>query len=357
MCRHSVHIANLCTIVEDVFLEVASEETLPFADRNSTSPVAISCALNEVHCRVAVDTISVNVEKSHVIITFTENTTMPEMLSARSIRRYLNIVPALTGAAVGNWMDERTLEIIATDKSYVETVLDEHRRGRPVSVHVKSLQMMTVPKSGRDGDHDDDDHDAVVEVRLRAQEDGLLNLFAVHRDSMMRVSDVTVVNVHRCTAEKQMLIPSTEDAAEALGITMQSRRLLLHDDEDHHNDDNDDDAAVLRPPPKPVLHAKGLMALSGKSKIVLPSDLSEGLRRGSWSLTMWIRLLDAVPGEALRTLFYKGTGNETDARRTPSAWLLQTSTLITVRASTALNADLGMLIMMIYMILMTYMMR
>ena len=61
---------------------------------------------------------------------------------------------------------------------------------------------------------------------------------------------------------------------------------------------------------------------------------------GSWTLSMWVRVLNPPDG-TMRTLFYKGAYDGSRPNRSPSAWLLPDCNRLTLRVSTSESDDVG----------------
>jgi hypothetical protein len=95
-------------------------------------------------------------------------------------------------------------------------------------------------------------------------------------------------------------------------------------------------ARVLSRVPAPVFSSPGVLA-SPSHKLLKLNHTSLPPQTASWSLAFWLNLLEDSSGH-YRPLFFKSHGGP---ERTPSAWLLPDSNRITLRATTAEEADLG----------------
>jgi hypothetical protein len=60
---------------------------------------------------------------------------------------------------------------------------------------------------------------------------------------------------------------------------------------------------------------------------------------GNWSVSMWIYLMQK-PSSQYRALFYKGNSNSSNGR-TPSAWFIPGSNLLTIRATSTVDENAG----------------
>lgn len=79
----------------------------------------------------------------------------------------------------------------------------------------------------------------------------------------------------------------------------------------------------------------GIWAVRGKDSVQISSKAAPALSLGTWSLSFWIRLIEAPTG-AFRALLYKGDITGVDSfQRTPSIWLRPDSNHLSLRFSTA----------------------
>jgi hypothetical protein len=93
-------------------------------------------------------------------------------------------------------------------------------------------------------------------------------------------------------------------------------------------------------PPAKFFEMKGVFAVSGKSPVTIYHQTNPSMEIGSWSISMWMRLLEGPTG-SFRSLFFKGDKSGFDGQRTPSVWLLPNANRLAIRVSTAVNADSG----------------
>lgn len=151
--------------------------------------------------------------------------------------------------------------------------------------------------------------------KLRFPQQGKYSIFVIDSVSKQVLSSVHQVHVKSCGDN---VVPADLP------------RLWKHDNQEEE-----------RRPPRPVLRHSGVLAISGRHAVLVPQSVlptSSGTGGGSFSVSFWLRLLEGPTGR-FRAFFYKGDGN--DPNRTPSAWLLPTSSRLAIRASTAASPDLG----------------
>jgi len=263
----------------------------------------IHCDIDEEHCVVSIS--GVVARDGKLIISFDRDTNEPNLLTASSLASALALDPPIVGSAVGEWIDAKTLEVTVSEE-YYSMVLNASEE-RKLSVEV-----------GIGTPHPSSEKEVLSgQYLFRPSRPGEYHIFIVRTASMTLASSVHPLSVKVCGENIAPLVSTADDMG---GI-------------------RHDNVVEERFPPKPLVHYRGVLALSGQKNgggITIPHNLLP--ISGSWSLSMWLRMSQGPTG-SFRTLFYKGDG--TDPNRTPSAWLLPSTSRIAIRASTPSNPDLG----------------
>ena len=190
---------------------------------NSQSHGLITCLINEEHCSPSVITIMANAENSsdpHIVLTFDQNTSTPELHSAREIAEALHLHPPIRDEAMGSWVSPKEL-VLHVSSAFFNAIMDAHRNSGQV---VMSVRTQRIESQGN--------------FTLRPSEAGQL-LISIIDDGDKTLSQTVEVQVDLCagsvllpTASRRMLSPEREKTAPKPSIRvtgvvpMSSRRTL-----------------------------------------------------------------------------------------------------------------------------------
>lgn len=324
---------------DDIFLAVAVESRdevslssliQEFEGGEHEVDYVIKCHSEDTGCVPSIGDITASsVDPQHPVlgIHFLEPTNTPPLRTTASVLHALHLQPDIVGSAVGSWISPTVLNIQVTPE-FFETVLQAHNQGTHFSarLHRRSLTR-PVPTS----------------IQLRPTEIGTTTIFAVNRTTMQVVSAFSQISVTSCS---DSFIPSSSSASSGHTRHVNPSKPMLA--------------------PQPELRIRGIVPMVGSQSLDITSQAAPAMvsqtlclsvclfpslsnlsfqNSGSWSLTMWIRLLDGPTG-SFRNLFFKGFAST--GQRSPSAWLLPATNRLAMRVSTVADVDIGIVVHNIY---------
>lgn len=289
-----------------------------------------------------------------ITVHFNEDTDTPDLSSSKRLLAALTINPPLIGQAVGTWTNDKTLSI-AVDQVYLQDIVGAHTRGEKIEVSVRLYSEnsyngiasggSTDAVTGLDNDtaadytdsHDNADNTAAdaadvsdtidstqfcsaedineasnnrnelsdkadrkcrqnsvgsggsrrlhrVAV-IRPTEHGITRIFVVNSTSLSVVSNILQYTVNSCGGQ---LVPP---------LTLRRQR---------GSDSNSNGRTEGDNPTVASIRIRGVLSLTGRDPVMIPHDAVPQMGTGSWSLSFWIRSMDAPTG-SYRALFFKGT--------------------------------------------------
>ena len=101
--------------------------------------------------------------------------------------------------------------------------------------------------------------------------------------------------------------------------------------------ENVDDSTIRLGKLNPYYSIHGVISMNGGQGLTLPPHALPGKTFKSWTIQMWVYLLEDSTGKH-RALFFKGP-NPNDGHRTPSVWLNPHSRHLSLRMSTEGHMD------------------
>lgn len=312
------------------------------AEVERTLAPLVRCASRDVFCQPATAAVTILQESNAIAVVFGQNTTAPAV-PLGELQRTFRVEPAPLQDARLQWRSPSSALIHLDAADVARLVAAFQANASSVSVKVVALDDDSAPlRSG------------ALSFRL-LHPTAAARLFLVDGASGRRISNVVHLAVQRCdededdapTAAETHVLPQPQRLA-ADEVAAARARLTpppLGDEGGPGDGPADDDIAVGDAElqregraKRAEFHMAGVWPVTGADSVAVTPQAAPALRSGTWSLSLWIRLVEAPTG-AYRALVFRGDPSGADPRRTPSLWLLPASNHVSLRLSTAAHAD------------------
>lgn len=325
-------VSSLGTLVTAKSFAAAAEVA------RSLAPL-VRCASRDLFCQPPPAAVTILKDSGAISIVFSQNTTAP-VAPLGELQRTIRVEPAPLHDARLQWQSPAAA-LLHLDAADVD---------RLVAAFQANASTVSVKIAALDNDAPALRRGALSFRPLHPTAAG--RLFLIDGASGRRISNALHVSVQRCEDDDN---DSASVATETHALPQPQR---IADDEatppatDAEGGSTDDaaadaDAAVSAAElqregraRRAEFHMAGVWPVTGVDSVAVTPQAAPALRSGTWSLSLWIRLVEAPTG-AYRALAFRGDPSGADPRRTPSLWLLPASNHVTLRLSTAAAPDVA----------------
>lgn len=249
-----------------------------------------------------------------LIITFDQPTDMPDVSNESGIDNILSFSENIGQNYSGTWVNEKVLKLVVTNQT--GSAQREKLKIGTLAVRLRKKVIEIPPEVLNE-------KWAKLNESIVGIESGMLNVRFSNPGSFSLVLHSSADPMIIATA------PSLFYSNKSVSAKHCKNEVILAE--------NLDDDTIRLGKSSPYYNIRGVISINGDQGITLPPHVLPDRTFDSWTIQMWVYLMEDSTGQH-RALFFKGP-NPNDGHRTPSVWLHPHSRHLSLRITTKNHMD------------------